>query len=446
MSVVRVWLMALAVMLGIFSATGAWAQDAAAAKPDPAFAPGATAAMAMPATSADQPDPLDDARDTPSEPQPYATTCGQHYADWQSGLAGEYTLRVTGRQIAVPAGTNTTIFQCRVAGHSVRMNFAYIPVGTYHCGATTDAQISVWVDGVKVVSRREWGDANYCFNSDDDRALARVIINDRMHMTLCTRHLNAAYQPHRGLRTGQSDEIAGSAKDGKSYFLRECTVETLALPADGRPEQITRTPPGLELISDGSPICRPAAALMAYLPGDNGTDISFQGHDVTGTGDYTGPSDDELATLGAGLRYEKPFMVDIDNDGQIDTLTFLSSRDKEDDGVPWQYKWTSGANGQTYAITATLLGDVYGMGTGTWADPVFSTLRFISLGGRQYVYLAHAGQVNAFATDVFDYERWSGAFEGGYGPASRALYELRPNGTAKAVCEWAPRPRPEEFL
>lgn len=384
------------------------------------------------------------AQETGGEPADYGVTCADHRADWQSALVAyeEDNKRVEGHTVDIPPGTHTIIFTCPVGGHLVRMNFAFMPTPHYQCGATADARISVWVDGAKVVDNREWGTFENCMNAQTTAGvqLARILVNDKLNLTVCERLFDSGRdKPYSDpeLKPGQKNEAYQKGDGTTTYYLQTCTL-THVTPGDDTSVP-RRTPPGLEVAFDKSPVCRLVTPDLVYLPDAEGNDPSLSGARVASVAAAVTKAD-------AGEPHDNSFSLDVDNDGIADMLTLTEPAGRDADAAPYQYAWRSGASGKTYPVTGTLLKEGYIFPPGTLSDPVFSTLGFLSLGGRTYLYVTMVGTEDALPMPLAFQEKWQGMWGPGFDQPTRRIFELHPDGTASELCGWTPRQRPEEYL
>lgn len=378
--------------------------------------------------------------------------CFDHYAEWRRDDDGA----------PVPPGTWTTIQTCTIAGHQIRINSAYWPTETYHCGgAGPRGSVSAWVDGVKVVDNREYGLGALCFEQDT-RLITKIIVNDKLHLTVCealgASERDTPYTPSE-LKAGQNNVAITDDEDpdeNQDYFIEQCTLTTVSPPSGATDAYFSlRTPPGIALIDGGDAICPSVQA--AFTTPQNSDELgpyattlpsvldAYRTDSVTLDGKPFATASDEDKAAGEITHYR----LDVDNDGVADTLTFADKTDDSGMDYPGQYSWTSGKTGQNFAITGEVLNTHVGWMTDLYPDPVRDSLTFVAAGGRIYLYRTVVGLLSSFPdADVTEFERMTGAVEGGSAVAdgSRWLYELRPDGTARVACQWHARKRPEEFV
>ncbi len=306
--------------------------------------------------------------------------------------------------IDMPRGTSTEIFACPVAGHLVRMNFASFWQPHYHCGEIEDGTISVWVDGVKVVDRREYDGYAACMDLPEAKQVVyKIIVNRRMHMTVCATR-------------GEADEAKNCDLTDLSRRLPKPNPKVSAV--------IRRTPPGLNLVKAGAPVCR---ALDARL----------QGHMLDDTDPVTAAygvhsNMDDLAD-GKPVTYA----LDIDNDGVPDQLTLGLSGDNEIDLD--RLSWRRGGEGADMAIDAQAVAGTDLRGS------LVDFVTFVRVDGKTYLYKRDNSVGNALPGQAPD------DWEAGVGTspqpvATRHLLTAGADGRFSEVCAWAPKPRPEEFL
>ena len=387
----------------------------------------------------------------------YGVACSDRGADWQAASVGDTPARqVPKGQVDTPKGTFVQIFTCVVAGHKVRMNFARWPVEDYHCGLTDDIALSAWVDGVKVVDKREAGNYHDCLGIDGpykNLELWRVLVNDRMHLTVCDRLIDSDEDKPRSasdIPQGQTEEMAQNDNGDTYYFLSQCTLTDLSAqpPAvdpwfDG--QTVKRTPPTLDLMVNQAQFCptlTPAFLSDSIpqvddaLPPYRQTRLTLDGKDY----DTADPDDKagEVAT----------YAVDIDNDGVADTVTYseqLASQAPEFE-YPGQYSWHSGKTGQDFAVSGAMLHTLTRWAGPRDEDPIRDDMTFMQIEGKFYLYKADNGFISSYPNvDAAGVEAMDGASYVDSGP-SRHIYELQDDGTAKELCAWKARKRPEEFL
>ena len=379
-------------------------------------------------------------------------TCAAHYADWTSGFAPPPGAEPLGQVPPLPKGTQTRIVNCPLGGHRVVMKYALWPSPLFHCGGATNGMISVWVDGTPVVTRRQWGDYDNCMVGDVERnahIVSRVLINDRLHLTVCEQvaeyFQDKPFMPSE-LLPGQT--VSTFLSHGRTLYTRSagqhCDLRKITLNRKARPVRLARTRAGLILVLNSSPVCVALGRQLVYGPDRHGHDRSLAVWRIRAIDSYA-PTKGDFGKDGMGG--EKTFTVDVDNDKVPDRLirhVFYS------DTVPNQYSWVSGRTGQRHDLTGALLDDVqfYAMG-GNWANPVRSTLHFMRWQGRTYLYVTMVGQEDGFPTTLQDYETSVGARAGtsfaGHG-ISRRIFEVKPDGNAVNLCNWAARKRPEDYL
>jgi len=382
----------------------------------------------------------------------HRVTCAGHYADWQSGFAPPQGADGKGKVLSLPRGARTRIFTCPVGGHLVVMKYALLGSPLYHCGGATDGWISVWVDGTPVMQRRQWGDYENCMVGEEERnahIISRVLINDRLHLTVCERIVefwqDKPFAPPE-LSPGQTVRTIPS--QGKTTYTRSagqrCLLSDINLDRKAKPVRVNRTPPGLVLSLNRSPVCPAIGRQLVYFLDVHGRDRSLAAYRVRQVDGYL-PVESDFGPEGSGS--DKTFTLDVDNDGVPDRLIrhiFYS------DTVPNQYSWVSGKTGQSHDLTGSGLDDTdaYAMG-GNWKNPVLSTLHFIRWQGRTYLYLTMVNQQDGLPGTLEDYETATGASPGtdfsGHA-ISRRVFEVKRDGTAVNLCNWMARKRPEEFL
>ncbi len=360
-------------------------------------------------------------------------------------------------QVDVPKGTQTGIFGCVVGGHAVRIDFTRWPVPDYHCGGTEDIEVSAWLDGASVVGKREAGDyANCMGEANSDWRVWRVLINDRMHLTICERLIGSERdKPYAAndLKPGESSVQGTNGENDTVYLKGRCTLTALLLDGHGHDpyfdgKTIRRTPSAVELSSGTAEVCNaltPAmnaanpAALLSALTGHQITHTTADGKPY----DSAGKADRDTGEI-------VTYRLDVDNDGVTDTVTYRDISRMGDDGdtvdFPGQYSWTSGKTGKTVELGGSALNIGWRWTSNVYADPIRDETRFIATGGRIYLYKADNLLVNSFINgDVAALEAVAGAQDWNTA-SSRHLYELHRYGTVTEICSWRARKRPEEFL
>ncbi len=374
------------------------------------------------------------------------TPCHAHYAEWPRGIYDE---------TKAPEGTWTTIQTCVVGGHAVRINSARWLFHSGECAVGSESSVSVWVDGVKVVDKRDSGDRDLCMNNGT-RVITRVLVNDRMRLTVCeltgTEGRDKPYKAAE-LKPGQSSYDYENAGEEHEYFIQECTVRPIVLDPKARDpffdgKTLKRTPPGLVLVKGSAPFCSaftPAFA-VADAPQLASILLPLRISDKALDGTDLKPGDDTYKTGEIAI-----YRLDVDNDGTPDLLTFRNLRPKITGYGPsfnGQYTWHSGATDKDYTITASLLGAGLRWSSDVYDDPLQDDLTFITIGGKTYVYKSDWMTVEGEPTyDAAELETMQGALpDDDESFVNRHIFELRNDGKAVQVCGWQARKRPEEFL
>ena len=384
----------------------------------------------------------------------YGVACSPHAADWQ--MADASATPPKGR-VDIPKGTTAAILGCVVGGHTVRINSVEWWAPDDHCGGTDDIQVSAWVDGLKIVDKREAGDyANCIGGSSSDWQVWRVLINDRMHLTLCERKIGSDSDtpfPAAQLKPGETQVLGTGGEGNHVYMIGRCTLTQITPPAGGHDpyfdgKAIRRTPPTVELATGKAEVCRALTpAMNAATP--LALRSILEGRAVTHT-TGNGKPYDTAAEADRDTGEIATYRLDVDNDGVPDTVTYRDisqlGGDGDDVDFPGQYSWTSGKTGKTVDLGASALKVDWRWTSKVYTDPLRDLTRFIAIGGRVYLYKADNFLVSSFIRDdVIALERESGAQDWN-DQASRHLYALHPDGTVTQICSWRARKRPEEFL
>lgn len=335
----------------------------------------------------------------------------------------------------MPDGTSTSITNCMISGHPVRINATIVGVAgdTEGCKFANSGLVSAWVDGVKVMDRRYTDGPGWC--EDGKAKLVNAIsIDDRLNLTLCETLPGTI----RGDAYPDNDiEITDPASGTMVHARSACTTTALATPATADPLYGLRTPPGLVNDMADSNDCSafteafhdPDTYMLGSVLDSYETGILA----LDGTPYETASSEEEAK--GSITQYQ----IELDGDDVADTVS--KTETSHADGMSSvSYSWRHGASGQDYRIDAARLGV-----TGDVDD--LTGLAFVNINGNIYLYYT-----------VFDAGSDGGSFlaktETEYGARddatlfgfTRRAYRLLPDGTAKVVCQWSPRKRPEEFM
>ncbi len=347
------------------------------------------------------------------DPNPdYAVSCTANAARWDDegdNTSSDKTSASAG--VDVPPGTSTRIFICAVGGHRVRMNFAEWAPALYHCGATQDGAISVWIDDVKVVDQRSYGDYASCMADDGKgNAVDRIIVNRLMHLTVCT-------------DPGPDAPPAGTTRDAANCVLTDLSAK-IGKPKAGVSTVIARTAPALILTTNTDPVCR---VLDAKLQGHMLDDTDPVEAAFSLYSGYTGSNDVQHDT----------YSLDIDNDGVPDRLTYDYEPDPENSmGV---FSWQRSGEGPAMTIDDTTTG------ISEWNGRFIGPIDVVRVGGKTYLYMREGAVANAMPSDdIAGFEAAAGTSRQAF--ATRHLLKAKSDGTFTKVCEWTPRQRPEEFL
>lgn len=309
--------------------------------------------------------------------------------------------------LETPPNTATAIWSCRVGGRLLVVKALLQWRGVGECSGTVMGMVSAWVDGVKLVDRESTGDSEECLPGDGSRPrLDYISLTPKGGLRVCQEDFAEGYRPRQVCRnrrlSGQPD------------------------PAYLPPDHIT--PPGVVLISGTSPLCEAVTPELG-VDGPAG-DPSLLAKAVPTTEGWAN----------SVLYFEdedRPVTFDMDNDGRPDLIEMRAAMKVH--GQVGQFYWRpQGADRERAWTPPDLLGAEESEGS---RDYVAYGYRPVTLNGRAYLYVRERP---AFE-ERLDPEVSDGGIPGPLA-RTRALMELRPDGTASILCVWGPRPRPEEFL
>ncbi len=346
----------------------------------------------------------------PDKDPDYQVSCTANAAEWTESVDASTHGNAPPSGVDVPPGTFTHILVCAVAGHRVRMNFAEAPPSQYHCGATEDGGISVWVDDVKVVDKRSYGGYADCMADDGKgKDVYRIIVNRLMHLTVC-RTPGEFSSPDTAATAPECALTDLSARLGKA----QKDVATA----------IVRTPPGLALTAGTDPVCH----LL---------DTRLQGHML----DDTDPVEAGYGLYSDYPKSEAPehetYSLDIDNDGVADRLDYVY--EPLGDSLTGVFSWQRGGKGPVLEINGN------NTGLFEWLGRFEGPVTFVRVKGKTYLYARDTALENAMpSNDVARYEAAASTVPAPM--ATRHLLKAGSNGGFTDICDWSPRPRPEEFL
>lgn len=307
------------------------------------------------------------------------------------------------RSAARPKGTYADIWSCKVAGRQIVIKQQAGLKGTGECSAAVRGFVSVWIDRVKVVDRRDSGDYARCFG---DPSLVSVRLDASGRMTLC-------------------QDTSGQAEaDG----VVRCTTGK----PSGRPDKAyvapgARTPPGLEPRVAEAPFCAGLTRRLKPFP-DGGLEA------------LASPETQEPLRRpdprheGIRVRY------DLDNDGRPDDVVFgyaLKVHGNEAGAVSWD-----APRGQRHALRE--LPRTLGNGAVLPENDAYVAFDVlpVTIEGRHYIYARRRDVRDAGDLDP---EVRAGA-SARNDEITRGLLEAHPGGATTLVCAWGPRSRPEEAL
>ncbi len=338
----------------------------------------------------------------------YDTVCTPHDAEFNTFAVTDDT-----RPDGTPyhegryPGEYVRIFNCKVAGHYVRMNFmSYLT--QLECGAMAKGRISVWIDGHKVVEDADWNDHTACLTESANshppaHVLTRLIFNNRMNLTTC--HTDYVY-------------------DEKSYQASAKSACTLTDLSSLRPDlksifygPVKLTPDRLLLMTGNPAFCAPIRQALNGPHPDSGLLAALPELSLSGN-----PNEDQ------GFKGRtQTFLADIDNDGIVDTVTYNGLGTDMGAGLTHDFTWQSSGTGGIQSVRRHWPQEDAQLNVD---DP--HVFRFVRINGRVY----------AFAVD----DDLSGLGGAELSPADAHLVELHSDGRETEVCAWKPQNHPEEAL
>ncbi|MDQ0465702.1 hypothetical protein QO010_003491 [Caulobacter ginsengisoli] len=346
---------------------------------------------------------------------PADSLCSARTAAWASPV---YRRDGSGDDDAgIPGGNQ--LWSCRVGGRLLVVRDRAAPPGTYRCSATSSDETSAWIDGVKVVDRKEAGDIEDCYASSDNprERLIVVQLSRKGDLMLCYRRVGGEDADAVRCVTTAARQLRGGGRD-PNY----------------RPPGFV-TPPGFVLHMANAPVC---AELTARLrpggwSGDDTSLAAFAAPAAPGWGNAQ-ITDGEMPPLSA--------VFDIDNDGAPDQV-LLAPVMKVHGLAMGQLSWRPKASpaGKLF-VAAEPLASAQTPPDQPSDDWMAFAWQPVRIEGRAYVYVRRQA---AFDWDSGD-EDFLAADPRGEKAITRSLIELKPDGTQKLVCAWGPRPRPELYL
>lgn len=297
----------------------------------------------------------------------------------------------------------TQITACEVDGHFIRINVAAFMPGRGPCGAIPFGFVSVWLDGVKVVDRREWNEHEQClavlasYADSDTVRVSRIIVNDRLHLTVCQKDSKV---PDKAEACELSD-LSGGRPDPESLYYGP----------------VKRTPHVWRLVTGPQDPCAVVTRQLNGPAPDGGVLRAV----LAGSKDLQG----------LGIDPVRSYSLDVDNDGRVDTVDLSVMG-----GGDWDWR---GPDLQTFSLRKAWPEDEELL---TAMHP--DSFRFVRIGGRIYAW--HINDERRGFGHVSDGEVGANLFGDMDGVTTRHLIELHNDGTATTVCAWTPLPHPEEFL
>jgi hypothetical protein len=212
-----------------------------------------------------------------------------------------------------------------------------------------------------------------------------------------------------------------------------CSATHLTTPPSPDPLYGFRTPPGLVSDLAESPDC--AVFSDAFADSEN-LDITSaldpdQATILTVNGKPFDTASDDECTKGRLLRYP----IDLNGDKTMDAVEVTETTDGE--GLTSEsYSWRDGASGQDHRIDTDYLGVTYDLGG------IDGGVSFVNVNGHIYLYYTIADWpfLTKFETE------WGARDDTTFFGFTRRVYAMQTDGTAKVVCQWSPRKRPEEFM
>ncbi len=315
-------------------------------------------------------------------------------------------------------GLFTHIFTCKVDGHFVRINF-FSALSQHMCGAALQGHVSVWVDGVKIVNDASWGDYGACMTDVSGghataHTLNKIMFNKMRHLTICY------------------DDLKWDSKDGATTGSAPiCNITDLSKLKPNKKSvyygDVKLTPPSLVLASDKAVFCKLATQQLNGPHPDQG--ILMPLREATPQ-----PKTDEQKDEG----YEQTFILDIDNDGVADTVTYKGMGNEFLSGYGHTFTWVSGKTQKPYDMKENWLT----RNTSFLNVDDVQSFRFVKIAGRTYAYQENDDlQMMGMRSD-----EEIGASDPDGKETTHHIVELHNDGTITEVCSWRPRQRPEEYL
>lgn len=340
----------------------------------------------------------------------------------------------------IPDDTSAQVTNCVVAGHPVRIVAGSLGYAGQPCDASgpLDA-VSAWVDGVKVVDRRDSSSAAWCRDAKA-KIVGRIVIDDQLRLTVCeTLGETVRGSPFKAkeLKPGQSsvDVVNVHAAGTMGYAVSQCATTQLTTAATADPLYGVRTLPGLIAdVSDDQDCPAANAALAGFFDLAQVSPLGYPTDILTLDGKPFDTASDDETSAGVVRQYR----ADLDGDGVEDTVSITERRTADYQSLPVTFAWRNGASGRDYPLDAAAFGV-----TGAFGNLTF----FDTMSGIRLYYTAV--DLNAMNGDMTDLEAAETDYGADADPAhgfTRRVYQILSDGTAKVVCQWSPRKRPEEFL
>lgn len=317
-------------------------------------------------------------------------------------------------------GVRTSTWTCAVDKRRLVVRF-YSTHPDHECSAMGSVLVSAWVDGFKVVSREEAGEAPYCLGGS---SLSSITLTARGGVALCR---STWEEPYADTPTKSCERLSLKA-------IRKIGRDPNYVPPGAQ------TSWAYDLHYGDAAFCAPYTSRLTRVPWEEleGPDPAFADLAVPGTENWmnTWVEPDQGRPL---LTAE----FDADNDGVLDAVT-LDSVQKNQGRTMAELRWQKkGASGEPF-----IAGEIFDRDDGiAKRDNPYVTgyiaqlVRPIKIGGKTYIYVRRH---EAFQGDTVSEEQM--ASEDNPTSLSRGLIELHPDGRTTVKCGWGPRPRPEEFL
>lgn len=122
----------------------------------------------------------------PEEHAPeYGSICTPTHMSWQSNYAHDrHSMDI--RPDETTDGRSVTI-SCKTSHHTVKLLVNEEPPNYGRCGASMSGYLTIYLDGIKVRDKLDWGDWSACMAGQDVSltTVTRLILNDEMSLSIC---------------------------------------------------------------------------------------------------------------------------------------------------------------------------------------------------------------------------------------------------------------------